>query len=154
MAPFNVSANGWEHEAMCRPRRNLVLGASLMLTTLAAVAESPHAREIPDSRPAADQTSNDDGFDGNPAALFKTYCALCHDGAAADAQAPNLETLRRLSAEQVLAALENGSMRARAAERSRAQRRALAAYVSGKPLAGDSNGSIPRSAFCSAITPS
>jgi polyvinyl alcohol dehydrogenase (cytochrome) len=38
-------------------------------------------------------------------------------------------------------------MRARAAERSRAQRRALAAYASGKPL-GESGGSMPKSAFC------
>lgn len=80
-------------------------------------------------------------------ALFKTYCATCHEGPRADAQAPSLETLRRLSAEQVLAALERGSMRARAAERSRAQRRALAEYVSGKPL-GESSGSMTTSAFC------
>jgi polyvinyl alcohol dehydrogenase (cytochrome) len=43
-------------------------------------------------------------------------------------------------------------MRARAAERSRAQRRTLAAYVSGKPLAAADAG-IPKSAFCSAATP-
>jgi polyvinyl alcohol dehydrogenase (cytochrome) len=138
---------------MSRPRRNLILGASLMLATLVAVAASPDAGQIPGAA-VANQDSQDVAFDGNPAALFNTYCALCHDGAAADAQAPNLQTLRRLSAEQVLAALENGSMRARAAERSRAQRRALATYVSGKPLAADSNRSIPKSAFCSAAIPS
>jgi polyvinyl alcohol dehydrogenase (cytochrome) len=82
------------------------------------------------------------------AALFKTYCAMCHDGPAADAQAPRLDTLRQLSAEQVLTALERGSMRVRAAERSRAQRRTLAEYVSGKSLA-PSDGAIPKSAFCS-----
>ena len=82
------------------------------------------------------------------AALFKTYCAMCHDGPAADAQAPRLDTLRRLSAEQVLAALERGSMRARAAERSRAQRHALATYVSGKSLAA-SDAALPKSALCS-----
>jgi len=85
------------------------------------------------------------------AALFKTYCAMCHDGPAADAQAPRLDTLRRMSAEQVLAALERGSMRTRAAERSRAQRRTLAAYVSGKPLAA-ADAAIPKSAFCSITT--
>ena len=85
------------------------------------------------------------------AALFKTYCAMCHDAPTADAQAPRLDTLRRLSAEQVLAALERGSMRARAAERSRAQRRALATYVSGKPLAA-SHDEMPKSAFCTAAT--
>jgi polyvinyl alcohol dehydrogenase (cytochrome) len=82
-------------------------------------------------------------------ALFKTYCAMCHDGPAADAQAPRLDTLRRLSAEQVLTALERGSMRARAAERSRAQRRTLAEYVSGKSLTPP-DAAIPKSAFCSA----
>jgi polyvinyl alcohol dehydrogenase (cytochrome) len=44
-------------------------------------------------------------------------------------------------------------MRVRATERSRAQRRALATYVSGKPLAADSSGVMPRSAFCSAASP-
>ena len=46
-----------------------------------------------------------------------------------------------MSAEQVLESLERGAMRARAAERSRAQRRVLAEYVSGKPLAADAGGS-------------
>jgi len=105
-------------------RRTVILGASLIAATLAV--------------PAAAQDTE---------ALFKTYCATCHEGARADAQAPGLDTLRRLSAEQVLAALERGSMRARAAERSRAQRRALAEYVSGTPL-GESSGSMPTSAFC------
>jgi polyvinyl alcohol dehydrogenase (cytochrome) len=59
--------------------------------------------------------------------------------------------MMRLSAAQVLDSLERGSMRARAAERSRAQRRALAEYISGKPLP-ESTGSIPKSAFCSTTT--
>jgi len=83
------------------------------------------------------------------AVLYRTYCAICHEGPTADAQAPNRETMQRMSAEQVLESLERGSMRARAAERSRAQRRALAEYVSEKHLAADSGGLIPRSAFCS-----
>src|SRR5262245_60582837 len=82
------------------------------------------------------------------AALYKTYCAICHEGPTADAQAPNREAMKRMSAEQVLESLEKGSMRARAAERSRAQRRSLAEYVSGKHLTSDAGGSIPRSAFC------
>jgi polyvinyl alcohol dehydrogenase (cytochrome) len=50
---------------------------------------------------------------------------------------------------QILQTLENGSMKAQAAERSRAQRRALAEYLSGKPLpAGPTV--IPASAFCNA----
>jgi len=112
--------------------RRLVIACALALLAVPAAGQ--------------DVASQNDG-----AALFKTYCAMCHDGAAADAQAPRLDTLRQLSAEQVLAALERGSMRARAAERSRAQRRTLAAYVSGKPLAS-SDAAMPKSAFCSTAT--
>jgi polyvinyl alcohol dehydrogenase (cytochrome) len=82
------------------------------------------------------------------AVLYRTYCAICHEGPTADAQAPSRETMKRMSAEQVLESLETGSMRARVLERSRAQRRALAEYVSEKRLAADSGGLIPRSAFC------
>ncbi|HYR92136.1 MAG TPA: PQQ-binding-like beta-propeller repeat protein [Terriglobia bacterium] len=83
------------------------------------------------------------------AVLYKTYCAICHEGPTADAQAPSREAMKRMSAEQVLESLERGSMRSRVAERSRAQRRALAGYVSEKRLAADSVGLIPKSAFCS-----
>src|SRR6267378_4406043 len=86
------------------------------------------------------------------AVLYRTYCAICHEGPTADAQAPNRETMKRLSAEQVLESLERGSMRARAAERSRAQRRTLAAYVSDKPPASVPGSTIPKSAFCSAAS--
>src|SRR6185436_15063238 len=48
-------------------------------------------------------------------------------------------------------ALERGSMRVRAAERSRAQRRALATYVSGKPLAA-ADAAMPPSALCRVTT--
>lgn len=84
------------------------------------------------------------------AALYRTYCAVCHEGAGADAQAPSREVIKRMSAEQILQALERGAMRRQAAERSRAQRRVLAEYLSEKPLAADSAGPIPKSAFCSA----
>ena len=82
---------------MTTSRRLAIVGALLLLAAPAA------------SQDAAPQA------DG--AALFKTYCAMCHDGPAADVQAPRLDTLRRLSPEQVLATLERGSMRSRAAER-------------------------------------
>ena len=113
---------------MTTSRWLLIAGALMLLTTPAA------GQDVPPQNSGA--------------ALFRTYCAMCHDGPVADAQAPRLDTLRRLSAEQVLAALERGSMRGRAAERSRAQRRTLAEYVSGKSLAA-SDAAIPKSAFCS-----
>ena len=86
------------------------------------------------------------------AALYRTYCAICHEGPTADAQAPSREAMKRMAAERVLESLEKGSMRARVAERSRAQRRALAEYVSEKRLAADSGGLIPRSAFCNSTS--
>src|SRR5947199_9325140 len=76
------------------------------------------------------------------AALYRTYCAICHEGPAADTQAPSREAMKRMSAEQVLESLETGSMRARAAEGSRAQRRTLAEHVSEQRPAADSGGSI------------
>ena len=82
------------------------------------------------------------------AALYRTYCAICHEGPTADAQAPSREAMKRMTAERVLESLEKGSMRARVAERSRAQRRALAEYVSEKRISADSGGLIPKSAFC------
>ena len=79
-------------------------------------------------------------------ALFNTYCAICHD-AGANAQAPSRDVLGRMSPEQILNALEKGAMKAQAAERSRAQRRALAEYLSGRPLGSDPE-VIPASASC------
>jgi polyvinyl alcohol dehydrogenase (cytochrome) len=78
-------------------------------------------------------------------ALFETYCATCHEGG--DARAPRREAMSRMSAEQILDALKNGSMKAIAAERSRVQRRVLAEYLSGKRIANEP-AVIPASAFC------
>jgi polyvinyl alcohol dehydrogenase (cytochrome) len=78
-------------------------------------------------------------------ALFKTYCATCHE-AGGDSQAPSREMLGRMS-EQILQALEKGAMKTQAAERSRAQRRVLAEYLSGRPFASEP-AIIPQSAFC------
>jgi polyvinyl alcohol dehydrogenase (cytochrome) len=78
-------------------------------------------------------------------ALFRTYCAICHEGG--NSQAPSRDVLARMSPEQILDAMEKGAMKAQAAERSRAQRHALAEYLSGKPL-GTAPAVIPASAFC------
>lgn len=80
------------------------------------------------------------------AALYKTYCAACHE-AGGSSQAPSHDELSQMSSEQILEALKNGAMKAQAAERSRAQRRALAEYLSGKPL-GSQPAILPASAFC------
>lgn len=82
------------------------------------------------------------------ATLFKTYCAACHEPA--DSGAPTRDVLKEMRPEQILQALEKGAMRRQAAERSRAQRRVLAEYLSGKTLADESTDAMPKSAFCDA----
>ena len=83
------------------------------------------------------------------ATLFKSYCASCHDsGANGDSRAPGRDVLAQLAPEQILQSFEKGAMKAQAAERSRAQRRALAEYLSGKALGGELPNAIPQSAFC------
>ncbi len=83
------------------------------------------------------------------ATLFNNYCAICHEaGANADSRTPGRDVLARLTPEQILQTLEKGDMKTQAAERSRAQRRALAEYLSGKPLGSDLPNVIPMSAFC------
>ena len=89
------------------------------------------------------------------AALFKSYCAICHEpGTNTDSRAPGRDVLAQFTPEQILQALEKGDMKTQAAERSRAQRRALAEYLSGKPLGGDLPNIIPKSAFCASSTQS
>jgi polyvinyl alcohol dehydrogenase (cytochrome) len=127
-----VRAGPQEQIAMRIRSRVFIIGVRSVVVALAAMAADVHAQ------------------DAGGAALFRTYCAICHEGPGANPQAPGLEVMRRMTAAQVLESLERGTMRARAAERSRAQRRALAEYVSGKPLAADSGVPMARSAFCSA----
>jgi polyvinyl alcohol dehydrogenase (cytochrome) len=91
------------------------------------------------------------GQDG--AALFKSYCASCHeDGTNGDSRVPGRDVLGKLTPEQILQTLERGAMKTQAAERSRAQRHALAEYVSGKQFSADLPNPMPKSAFCSSTS--
>ena len=82
------------------------------------------------------------------AALYEAHCAICHD-ADEDAQAPNRTVLRQLAPEQILVALERGSMRRQGADRSRAERRAIAEFLSGHALHAGSPATVPPTAYCS-----
>jgi polyvinyl alcohol dehydrogenase (cytochrome) len=82
------------------------------------------------------------------AVLFKSYCASCHE-AATNSSARSVDLLRQMSPEQILQALEKGAMKVQAAERSRAQRRAIAEYLSGRQFGNESLNPIAKSAFCS-----
>ncbi|MDA9501096.1 outer membrane protein assembly factor BamB family protein [Bradyrhizobium sp. CCBAU 11357] len=69
------------------------------------------------------------------AALYAAHCAQCHDG---DAQTrmPGRAALQAMSFDHVLATLTTGSMAAMAKDRSDAERRAIASFVTGKMPTG------------------
>ena len=82
-------------------------------------------------------------------ALYNTHCAICHE-ATGESPAPGRDTLRQMSPEQILGALERGVMSAQGGERSRAERRVLAEHLSGKRFGREPVNPIPQSAFCPA----
>lgn len=85
------------------------------------------------------------------ASLYGKWCAVCHE-ATAESRAPGRDVLSQMTAEQILAALETGPMapQAQGAMISRAERRALAEYLSGKAFGSAPVNPIPQSAFCAA----
>ncbi|MBR0708456.1 PQQ-binding-like beta-propeller repeat protein [Bradyrhizobium liaoningense] len=64
-------------------------------------------------------------------ALYATHCAQCHDGDA-QSRVPGRTAMQAMSFDHVLGALTSGSMAAMAKDRSDAERRAIAAFVTGK----------------------
>ena len=71
-------------------------------------------------------------FAQDGATMYKSLCATCHD--AGVERAPNRESLRAMSAERVLAAMESGAMVPMAGRLSATERRALAEFLTGKTL--------------------
>ena len=69
------------------------------------------------------------------AALYATHCAQCHDGDA-QSRVPGRGAMQAMSFDHVLAALTSGSMAAMAKDRSDAERRAIASFVTGKIATG------------------
>ena len=67
------------------------------------------------------------------AALYRKHCAQCHDEAST-VRAPRLDALRNLSADQTLASMSVGSMKAQATALSEAEKRMIAEFVTGKKL--------------------
>jgi polyvinyl alcohol dehydrogenase (cytochrome) len=66
------------------------------------------------------------------AALYARYCSMCHDGGIV--RAPSRKTLAALTPERIVAALENGVMRLQGADRTGDERKAIAVFLTGKPL--------------------
>src|SRR5215471_18430597 len=68
----------------------------------------------------------------NGTELFQRTCAQCHMGGVN--RAPDMDALRAMSADRVLAAMETGPMISMATARTVAERRAIAEAVTGKKL--------------------
>jgi polyvinyl alcohol dehydrogenase (cytochrome) len=79
---------------------------------------------------SASAQTPEQGPDGN--ALFQRMCAQCHMGGVN--RAPDMDVLRAMSADRVLAAMETGPMISMATGRSAADRRAIAEAATGKKL--------------------
>src|SRR6201987_4939408 len=68
------------------------------------------------------------------ATLYQQNCASCHDGGMD--RAPSRDSLKAMSADRVLAAMESGPMISRPSPRPAVERRVLAEFVTGKALTG------------------
>ncbi len=65
------------------------------------------------------------------AALYREHCALCHD-ATGQTKAPPLSSLKMMSTDNVVRALESGLMKEQGASLSAAQKQAVAGFVAAK----------------------
>jgi polyvinyl alcohol dehydrogenase (cytochrome) len=68
------------------------------------------------------------------AAVFQKACASCHGQPGPDSRAPTREVLRSVAPEAILTALTVGNMFRQGAEITDAERRAVAAFLSGRPI--------------------
>jgi len=100
------------------------------------------------ARPISAQTPAQT-IDGN--ALVQQICAQCHMGGVN--RAPDMDTLRAMSADRVLAALETGPMISMITGRSAAERRAIAEAITGKQLRNTLEITPLPKAMCSAANP-
>jgi polyvinyl alcohol dehydrogenase (cytochrome) len=69
------------------------------------------------------------------AGLYAQHCSRCHDGGLP--RVPGRRVLSGLEPERILASLETGTMRTQGAERTAGEKRAIAAFLTGKTV-GDS----------------
>ena len=68
------------------------------------------------------------------AAVFEKACASCHLNPAADSRAPNRAALPQLAPETILTALTTGNMFRQGSALTDAERRAVAAFLAGRPV--------------------
>ena len=107
----------------------------ILAAALTCAAASPALAQAPAQAP-------------NGAELFQRTCAQCHMGGVN--RAPDMDSLRSMSADRVLAAMETGPMISMATARSAAERRAIAESVTGKALRNSLDVSPVPKAMCAA----
>src|SRR5215208_4394955 len=83
--------------------------------------------------------------------LYNRYCATCHD--AGVNRAPTPEAFRSMPADRVLAAMETGAMITMANNRTAPERRAIAAFLTGKSLSTPFNSAPAAAAMCRSAAP-
>ena len=66
------------------------------------------------------------------AVLYSQHCSVCHDGGVV--RAPARRALSEMTPEHIVASLENGLMRAQGTARTADEKRAIAVFLTGKPL--------------------
>lgn len=71
--------------------------------------------------------------------LYRQYCAQCHSKSRA-LRAPQLNVLRRMQPQDVLDTLEVGAMRFEGFQRTAAERRAIAEFITGRKLTDEKEG--------------
>src|SRR5579859_4255885 len=76
------------------------------------------------------------------ASIYKDRCSLCHDKSA-ETRAPAPAALRRMSPENIVAALESGLMKDQGAALSVAERRAVAGFLTGRTVGQESQSAKP-----------
>jgi len=84
----------------------------------------------------------------NGGAIFKQRCAACHESPVG--RTPALESLRAMSDNTILRALETGAMREQAKDLTAQERMAVAAYLTGGFFKVSTASPAPPSAYCTA----
>jgi polyvinyl alcohol dehydrogenase (cytochrome) len=97
-----------------------VTAARLVLTAIVCVALT--------ASPAFAQAAADG------AAVFQKACASCHLQPAADSRAPGRDVLALVAPEAIITTLTTGTMFRQGAELTDAERRAVAAFLAGRPV--------------------
>ena len=89
------------------------------------------------------------------AAVYQASCASCHAQPAPDSRAPTREVLAQLAPESILTALTSGQMFRQGSALSDAERRAVSAFLAGRPIgtAGPPSNVGRCTAAAPAITP-